>query len=85
LSLVGFYEDDPRQENSSLSIISPTNLKSDKLSSDLWNFITNKDFIKGHNNEFMFKMKQPKKLYLQVKASLINENSETILFLNDFT
>lgn len=30
-------------------------------------------------------MKQPKKLYLQVKASLINENSETILFLNDFT
>ena len=33
----------------------------------------------------MFKTPGPKKLYLQVKASLINDNKETIVFMNDFT
>lgn len=30
-------------------------------------------------------MKTPKKLFLQVKASLINDGLETIVFMNDFT
>ena len=33
----------------------------------------------------MFKTKTPKKLYLQVKASLINDDKDTIVFMNDFT
>lgn len=36
-------------------------------------------------HDHIFKMKTPKKLYLQVKASLINNDIETIVFLNDFT
>ncbi len=33
----------------------------------------------------MFKTKTPKKLYLQVKPSLINDDKDTIVFMNDFT
>lgn len=33
----------------------------------------------------MFKTKTPKKLYLQVKVSLINDDKDTIVFMNDFT
>ncbi len=33
----------------------------------------------------MFKLKTPKKLYVQIKASVINNNSQTIVFMNDFT
>jgi two-component system, sensor histidine kinase and response regulator len=33
----------------------------------------------------LFKTKTPKKLYLQVKASLINDDKDTIVFMNDFT
>jgi two-component system, sensor histidine kinase and response regulator len=33
----------------------------------------------------LFKTKTPKKLYLQVKVSLINDDKDTIVFMNDFT
>lgn len=52
---------------------------------DLWGYITNKVFTTSAKNDNLFKMKSPKKLYLQVKGSLIKNGTETIVFMNDFT
>lgn len=51
----------------------------------MWSFLKNKDFLHSQGTDYIFKRKTAPKLYVQIKASMIEEEGQVIVFMNDIT
>jgi two-component system, sensor histidine kinase and response regulator len=55
------------------------------IQQDLWSFLKKREILNQNIGDFIFKRKAPTKRHIQVKASLINNETQLIVFFNDIT